>query len=47
MEFTEVANPGNSAANHAYLWVQDNGSGKSILGVRFGSGAGITLATEP
>lgn len=44
--FDEISEPGNAGANQAYLFVKDNGSGKTQLCVRFSSGATIVLATE-
>ena len=38
---------GNPAANQARLYLKDNGSGKTELRVRFGTGASQVLATEP
>jgi hypothetical protein len=35
------------AADRARLWVEDNGSGKTRLMVRFSSGAAVQLAVEP
>lgn len=46
-EMAEVAAPGAPAANKARIWVEDNGSGKSRLMVRFASGAAVQLAIEP
>jgi len=40
----DVANP---SANQAKLYLKDNGSGKTQLLVRFGSGAPQVIATEP
>jgi hypothetical protein len=42
----EVATPG-AVSNHAVLYAEDNGSGKTRLMVRFGSGAAVQLAIEP
>jgi hypothetical protein len=41
------SDPGNPAANQARLYLKDNGSGKTQLMVRFGTGAAQVLATEP
>lgn len=41
------SDPGNPAANQARLYLKDNGSGKTQLMVRFGTGASQVLATEP
>ena len=45
--FTEITAPDAPAANGARLYVVDNGAGKSLLVVRFGSGSAQTIATEP
>lgn len=42
-----VAPPGVAAANRAYLFTEDNGSGKMRLMVQFPSGSAIQLAIEP
>lgn len=39
--------PSQPSSNHCRIWIQDNGSGKSRLMCRFGSGAAIQLAIEP
>ena len=41
------SDPANPAANQARLYLKDNGSGKTELRVRFGTGASQVLATEP
>lgn len=43
----KIANPGTPGANGAFIWLQDNGSGKAQLMVRFATGAAIQLAIEP
>ena len=43
---SERGDMGNASANQAYLWIADNGAGKTVLRVRFASGNIITLATE-
>lgn len=45
--FTERADPGASAANTGYLYMKDNGAGKTQLIVQFSSGGEIVLATQP
>lgn len=44
---TEIADPGNAAANNARLYARDNGSGRTQLVVVFSSGVEQVLATEP
>ena len=44
---SEVADPANTPANTAKLFVRDNGSGKTQLCVIFPTGAVQTIATEP
>lgn len=46
-EIGEVSEPAAPAADTARLFVQDNGSGKTQLAVRFPTGATQVLATEP
>jgi hypothetical protein len=46
MQFDEISDPG-AVANKARLFAKDNGGGKTLLCVRFGSGAVQVLATEP
>lgn len=48
LEFQEMSSGASApAANRAYLYAVDNGAGKTLLQVRFGSGAAQTIATEP
>jgi len=47
LQFNEVTAPAAPAANKARLYVEDNGSGKSRLVVRFPTGAAQVIATEP
>ena len=48
VELTELsADPAAPAANVARLYTKDNGSGKTLLCVRFSSGAVQTVATQP
>jgi hypothetical protein len=47
VQMTEIAAPSGPAANRAYLWLEDNGSGKSRLMVRFNTGAAVQIAIEP
>ena len=47
IEFAEIGNPAAPAANHARLFVRDDGSGKTQVCVRFPTGAVQVLATEP
>jgi hypothetical protein len=44
---TEIVEPTNPAANKAFLFIKDNGAGKTQLCVRFGSGATQVVAIEP
>jgi hypothetical protein len=43
----ELTTDPEAYANHAVLWAKDNGSGKTQLMVRFGTGASVQLAIEP
>jgi hypothetical protein len=45
-EMKEILNPVAPAANHARLFVRDDGSGKTQLCVRFNSGSVKVLATQ-
>ncbi len=47
VEMPEIVAPSAPAANTARLFIQDNGSGKTQLAVRFPSGAVQVIATEP
>jgi hypothetical protein len=47
IELTEQSDAAAPEANHARLYVKDNGAGKTLLVVRFPSGAVQTIATEP
>jgi len=42
-----TSDPGNPSSNQARVFLKDNGSGKTQLAVRFGSGAAQVIATEP
>lgn len=44
---TKTTAPSAPAPNGAYLYLDDNGSGKTRLMVRFGSGSAIQLAIQP
>jgi hypothetical protein len=46
MEFAEISAPATPAADKARLYVRDNGSGKTQLGVVFSDGVFIALATQ-
>lgn len=46
-EMVEVATPSAPDANHARLFIRDNGSGKTQLCVRFHTGSVRVLATQP
>lgn len=48
VELVELsADPAAPAANGGRLYLKDNGSGKTLLCVRFSSGAVQTVATQP
>ena len=47
VEIDEIPVPTAPAADKARLFVQDNGSGKTQLCVRFSSGAIVVIATQP
>lgn len=47
IQMTEMTAPSNSGANDAYLFLRDNGSGKTQMCVIFGSGVVQVIATEP
>lgn len=47
LEGVEIADPAAPAANKGRLYFKDNGSGKTLLVVRFPTGAVQTIATEP
>jgi hypothetical protein len=47
IELAEMAAPAAPAANKGRLFMQDNGSGKTQIAVRFPSGAVQVIATEP
>ena len=47
IELVERSEPTNSPADTGWLFVKDNGAGKSQLCVRFASGATQVIATEP
>lgn len=47
IELAEWGGPGAPAANRAFLWVEDNGAGKTRLMVRFNTGASQQIAIEP
>ena len=46
VKFTETTDP-TAASNAGKLYTKDNGSGKTQLAVRFGTGAVQVIATEP
>lgn len=46
-EYAEIVDPAAPAADRARLYAKDNGSGKTLLVVRFATGAVQTIATEP
>ena len=46
-ELVEIGTPSAPGANHARLFIRDNGSGKTQLCVRFATGAVKVLATQP
>ncbi len=46
IRLSEMSEPSNPSSNQAYLFVKDNGSGKTQLCVRFASGASIAIATQ-
>jgi hypothetical protein len=46
IRLAEMSEPANPSSNQAYLFVKDNGSGKTQLCVRFASGASIAIATQ-
>ena len=47
LDFTEMTAPAAGATNHARLYAEDNGSGKTRLMVIFPTGAAVQLAIEP
>ena len=47
LELSEISEPDAGAADTARLFLQDNGSGKTQLCVRFSSGATQVIATQP
>ena len=47
LELNEISEPDVGAADTARLFLQDNGSGKTQLCVRFSSGATQVIATQP
>lgn len=47
VDLLEMSEPAAPSANTGRLFVQDNGSGKSQLCIRFASGASQVIATEP
>jgi hypothetical protein len=46
VDLKEITEPSSPAANHATLYLDDNGSGKTRLMVKFATGASIQLATQ-
>lgn len=46
LKLTEIADPASPGSDVAYLFVKDNGAGKTQLCVKFASGASIALATQ-
>jgi hypothetical protein len=47
LQMTERPAIGNAPANGAYVFLQDNGSGKTQLMIQFATGAAIQLAIQP
>lgn len=47
VRLTEMASPGNAPADKAYIYLKDNGAGKTQLMIRFQSGAEQQIAIEP
>lgn len=47
IQLAEIVAPGAPAANTAYIYLDDNGAGKTRLNARFPTGAVQVLATEP
>jgi hypothetical protein len=47
LELREQTAPAAPAADRARIWIEDNGSGKTRLMVRFGTGAAQQIAIEP
>lgn len=47
IEQVETSTPPSGVANHALIFTEDNGSGKTRLMVKFGTGAAQQIAIEP
>lgn len=47
LSMTEMTAPSAPASNGAYIYLDDNGSGKTRLMVRFSSGSAVQLAIQP
>jgi len=47
VEWGEQTAPAAPVANGARMWLEDNGSGKSRLMIRFATGAAVQIAIEP
>jgi len=47
VEMAEMTAPSAPASNGAYIYLDDNGSGKTRLMVRFSSGSAVQLAIQP
>jgi len=43
----EVAAPAAAQVNHGYIYMRDNGAGKTQFVARFNTGAVQVIATEP
>jgi hypothetical protein len=46
IQFSEISDPSNASTNQCYLFIKDNGSGKTQLCVKFATGASIVIATQ-
>jgi len=46
MRLSERADPNNAPANGAFLYIRDNGSGKTQLAIRYATGATAVINTE-
>lgn len=47
VRISKTGDPGGAPANNAYLYLQDNGSGKAQLMIHFPTGAAVQIAIEP
>lgn len=47
LQMDEISEPAAPVSNRAYIYLRDNGAGKTQLCVRFAAGAAQVLATEP